>query len=151
MKTNVNELPAYYEDEKVIAWRNSWAHRAMGYPYIQYIIRLPTGDVTLEARKKTDLEKFNKLFYELYKKEHVRTFWSLAKTVMTRGERGLLEGTYIDWMEDAVLVLDPMVGKNLDFIIRIGRDELWLTVPRDLRLWEVFYLLKKISKGGEND
>jgi len=143
---NVFELPSYYEDDKLVAWRNSFMHRELRYPYVQYIIKARSGNFIIEARRNTDLLKFEEPLKELHEKG-VRTFWDLTMHVVAHGKKGVLGSTYVLGLGRFVVAVDPVLdSNNLDFVFATGREELLLTAPAEARLWEPFWFLKRIWK-----
>lgn len=135
---NVFELPAYYESNGVVAWRNSFMHREHKYSYVQYIIKTPTGEFILEAKRYANLLKFEKPLEAL----GFETFEALANHVVMHGEKGLLYGTYVLLGEKITVVLDPIVGENFDFVFIAGDEELMLSAPPKSKTKGFFGLLR---------
>jgi len=144
---NVFELPPHYENNNIVAWRNSFMHREFHYPYVQYVIKSHLGNFIIEARRNTDLLEFEGPLKRLHNELNVRTFWDLAMHVVTHGKKDVLEGTYVLSLGEFVVAIDPVLdSKSLDFVFATGREELLLTAPAEARLWEPFWFLKRIWK-----
>jgi len=139
---NVFELPPHYEGDNMIAWRNSFVHRKFNYPYIQYIIKTPTAEFVLEAKRHTNLFKFEKPLEAL----GFETFEALANHVALHGKKGLLYGTYMLPGKEIVIVLDPVVEENLNFVFVVKGQDLSLSTPPQAKIKEFFGLLRFLHK-----
>ena len=139
---NVFELPAYYEGDNIVAWRNSFMYRKFNYPYIQYIIKTPTGEFVLEARKYTNLLKFEKPLEAL----GFETFEALANHVALHGKKGLLYGSYVLPSKEITVILDPVMGESVNFVLLVGGEELMLSASPHSKIREFFGLLRFLHK-----
>ena len=144
---NVFELPAYYEGDNIVAWRNSFMYRKFNYPYIQYIIKTPTGEFVLEARKYTNLLKFEKPLEAL----GFETFEALANHVALHGKKGLLYGTYVLPSKEIAVILDPVVGESLGFTFLVEGEELMLSAPPKAEIRRLFGLLRFLHRAWKDN
>ncbi len=148
---NVFELPACYEGSNIVAWRNSFMHRKFHYPYIQYVIKTPMGEFVLETKRNTDLLKFEGLLEAL----RFETFEALANHVALHGKKGLLYGSYVLPSKEITVILDPVMGESVNFVLLVGGEELMLSASPHSKIREFFGLLRflhrtwKGKRGGE--
>ena len=139
---NVFELPTCYEGGNIVAWRNSFMHRKFHYPYIQYVIKTPTGEFILETKRNTDLLKFEGLLEAL----RVETFEALANHVALHGKEGLLYGSYVLPSKKITVILDPVMSESLNFVFLVKGEELMLSAPPHSKIREFFGLLRFLHK-----
>jgi len=139
---NILDLPKYVETNYFTAWRNTWIHRELGYPYVGYFIKTDSGVVELWARPNTDLEPFLERIEGL----GVETVAALAYEVIKRGVRGLFRGTYIYKEGDFLVALDPMLGDRLSFVFYLDGKEFMLTAPQEFSLLWLATFLRSLAK-----
>ena len=139
---NVFELPACYENNNIVAWRNSFMHRKFHYPYIQYVIKTPTGEFIFETKKNTDLLKFEEPLEAL----RFETFEALANHVALHGKKGLLYGSYVLPSKEITVILDPVMGESLNFVLLVGGEELTLSAPPQAKIRGFFGLLRFLHR-----
>ena len=139
---NAFELPPHYEGDNMIAWRNSFVHRKFNYPYIQYIIKTPTAEFVLEAKRNTDLLKFESSLEAL----RFETFEALANHVALHGKKGLLYSSYVLPGKKITVILDPVIGESLNFVLLVGGEELMLSAPPQAKIRGFFGLLRFLHK-----
>ena len=139
---NVFELPPHYENNNIVAWRNSFMHREFHYPYVQYVIKTPTAEFVFETRKHTNLLKFEGLLEAL----RFETFEALANHVALHGKKGLLYDSYVLPSKEITVILDPVMGESLNFVLLVGGEELMLSTPPQVKIMEFFGLLRFLHK-----
>ena len=138
----IADLPKYIETAHFSAWRNTWAYRKLGYPYIGFYIKKGEDIIELWARPSTDLEPFLDAL-EALKVEYAE---GLAYTVIKNGPGGLFKGTYIMKAGEMLITLDPVEGGILNFVFYLDGKELMLSIPRDVSLIWLISLLRALAK-----
>jgi len=141
----IADLPKYVETAHFSAWRNTWAYRKLGYPYIGYYVRKGDDTVELWAKPDTDLDPFFGALEAL----NLETAEALAYFVVSRGVHGYLRGTYVLKLEDLLITLDNVEGSILHFVLYKDYKELMLSLPRDTSLVWLIALLRSLAKKKE--
>lgn len=139
---NILDLPAHVETKYFTAWRNTWAHRKLNYPYVGYYIKTEHGTVELWARPNTDL----KPFFEKLRELEVETAESLAYWVYRSGTKGLFRGSH--WLKagEMHIALDPLEDERLSFVFYLKGKELMLTAPPHVSLVWLIAVLESLAK-----
>ena len=138
----IADLPKYIETAHFSAWRNTWAYRKLGYPYIGFYVKKGEDIIELWARPSTDLEPFLDAL-EALKVEYAE---GLAYTVVKNGTTGLFRGTYITKAGEILITLDTVEGGILNFVFYLSGKELMLSLPRDTSLVWLIALLRSLAK-----
>ncbi len=113
---NILDLPAHVETKYFTAWRNTWAHRKLNYPYVGYYIKTEHGTVELWARPNTDLKPF-----------------------FEKGSHWLKAG-------EMLITLDPLEDERLSFVFYLKGKELMLTAPPHVSLVWLIAVLESLAK-----
>jgi len=140
------ELPAYYERNNLVAWRNSFANRVWGWPYIIYTVKYGNFTYVLEAKANVDIDPLLKILGNLGE-----TMEDITLLIVTSGSKGDLTGTYFYKKDNACVVVDPVVGDRCNIMVVQGDDVLMISAEAKAKVGLVYRLLKQLTrtKGGQ--
>ena len=139
---NILNLPKYVETPEFTAWRNTWARRELGYPFVGYFIKRGGEVIEIWARPNTELEPF----FEHLERLDIDMAEGLAYHVTNHGIHGYLRGTYILKVDDLLITLDALEGANLNFVLYLNGKELMLSLPRSTSIMWLIALLRHLEK-----